>query len=141
MHPCRDRFLMNQMMRHGKNPPNLEFVNSSEKYSPNPVAAFSEVAVPDEVFLVFQRWPYLEAVPVIRLYNAFLKMRWIILNNCQEWQPRMIRTRLFIYITTFCDCSIHIRFYIDNFNVDINSCKIVDIIETWFTVDVHAMSK
>lgn len=101
MHPCRDRFLMNQMMHHGKNPLNLEFVNcmcllfsflrifvcniylkyinfiASEKYSPNPAAAFSEVVVPDEVFLVFQRWLYLVAVPVIRLYNAFLKMRWV----------------------------------------------------------------
>lgn len=54
---------------------------ASEKYSLSPAAAFLEVAVPDEVFLVFQRWPYLVAVPVIHLYNAFLKIRWIILNN------------------------------------------------------------
>lgn len=57
---------------------------ASEKYSRNLAAAFSEVVVPDEVFLVFQRWPYLVAVPVIHLYNVFLKIHWIILNNWIE---------------------------------------------------------
>lgn len=95
MHLCRDRSLTNQMMHHGKSPLNLEFVNcmcslfsflhicgvylkcvnftASEKYFPSPAAAFSVVAVLDEVFLVFQRWPYLVAVPVIHLYNVFFK--------------------------------------------------------------------
>lgn len=57
---------------------------ASERYSQNLAAAFLEVVVPDEVFLVFRRWPYLVAVPVIHLYNVFLKIRWIILSNWIE---------------------------------------------------------
>lgn len=67
----------------------------SEKYSPSPAAASLVVVVLEEVFLVCRRWPYLVAVPVIRLYNAFLKARWIILSNSRrsDEQGRYLQIR------------------------------------------------
>lgn len=146
MHPYKDRFLMSQMMLLGKNLPNRAFVNCtcrhgifflylylcilrainidvnftvSGRYSPNLVAVFLVVVAPDEVFLVSRRWLYPVAVPVIRLYNAFLKARWIILSNSRRSDD--------IYKYAFCSSN-HVRIarditHIYYFNIDTNPCK------------------